>query len=101
MQQWPELHPCVSQIQGVMRPHSGPCHRPPLATVLPLPPTSLTKLPTENLVKGERVVVGLLWATLVVRTRVGGGGFPRGASLSPSGKPEVESTEAAAQASQG
>lgn len=35
-----------------------------------------------------------------VCTLVGGGGFPLGASLSPEGKLEVESTEAAAQASQ-
>jgi hypothetical protein len=45
--------------------------------------------------KGERVVA------LDMRTRVGGGGLSLGASLNPEGKPEVESTEAAAQASQG
>lgn len=71
-----------------------------LDTVLPLPQTTLTKLPTEKFVKGERVVDP--WeATMDVCTGVGGGGFSLGDSLSPEGKPEVESMEAAAQASQG
>lgn len=66
-----------------------------LDPALPLPQTTLTKLPKEKFMKGERVVA------LDMRTRVGGGGLSLGASLNPEGKPEVESTEAAAQASQG
>lgn len=66
-----------------------------LDTALPLPQTTLTKLPKEKFMKGEWVVA------LDLCTRVGGGGLSLRASLNPEGKPEVESTEAAAQASQG
>lgn len=84
----------VSQTQGVISSPQG------LDTVLPLPQTTLTKLPMEKFVKGKGVVDP--WeATLDVCTGVGGGEFSPGDSLSPERKPEVESMEAAAQASQG
>lgn len=51
-----------------------------LDTALPLPQTTLTKLPKEKFMKGERVVA------LDLCTRVGGGGLSLRASLNPRGE---------------